>query len=244
MMRQSSGEIVVISLVKDMFIEGLMFREKYRHLYIYSTIVPDEIKMQMSRERYIEYLDSFLIVLPEDYASQSVMWEDFYTYYGDLYESMIDINNNIKCIKKLYSHIQQNIDTLGIANVLDYGCGSGLAININTNYNLIGYEPNERMRRQAIEKGMIVLDYQQLHALSNDCIDAVFSSYVFHMGIKDNDIEILSRIIRRNGIIVANFYKNINCLVVNEAFVQKGFNVKKIIGFDERFGCAYEYRKM
>lgn len=244
MMHQFSGEMTVISLVNDMFTKGLVLREKYRHIYIYSTIVPDEIKMQIGKEHCIEYLDSFLIVLPEDYASQSVIWEDFYTYYGDIYERMVDINNNIRCIKTLYSYIQQNICMTATTNVLDYGCGSGLSININANCNLIGYEPNEKMRKQAVEKGMIVLDSQQLYLLPNDYIDAVFSSYVFHMGIKDSDIEMINRIIRRDGIIVANYYKNINSIVVNDAFIQNGFSVKKIIGFDERFGCVYEYRKM
>ena len=244
MMHQFSSEMTVISLVNDMFTKGLVFREKYRHIYIYSTIVPDEIKMQIGKEYCIEYLDSFLIVLPKDYASQSVIWEDFYTYYGDLYEGMVDVKNNIKCIKTLYSYIQQNVSMTGITNVLDYGCGSGLSININAGCNLIGYEPNEKMRRQAVEKGMKVLDSQQLYSLSNDYIDAIFSSYVFHMGIKDSDIEMLSRIIRRDGIIVANYYKNINSFVVNDAFIQNGFSVKKIIGLDERFGCVYEYRKM
>ncbi|MBO4999012.1 MAG: class I SAM-dependent methyltransferase [Lachnospira sp.] len=243
MMHQFRKKMIVISIINHILIEDLVFLEKYRHIYIYSTIVPNKIKMQIGRRHFIEYLDSFLIVLPEDYASQSVIWEDFYTYYGDLYENMIDINNNITCIKKLYSYIQQNISMTSMTKILDYGCGSGLSINIKSNCNMIGYEPNDKMRRQAVEKGMVVLDSEQLYSLSNDYIDAVFSSHVFHMGIKDNDIKILNKIIRHDGIIVANFYKNINCLVVNNAFIRNGFCVKKIIGFDERFGSVYEYRK-
>lgn len=243
MMHQFSRGMIVITLKNDMLTEGLLLKEKFRHIYIYSTKVPDMIKNQIGEVNYIEYLDRFLIVLPEDYALQSLIWEEFYSYYGDLYESMIDVHNNIECIKKLYSYIRQNIEVTNETKILDYGCGSGLAININANCNLIGYEPNRKMRKQAIDKGMEVLDRQKLFKLSNDYIDAVFSSYVFHMGINDSDIEILSRIIRRNGIIVANFYKNINHLRVKEAFIKSGFRVKQIIGFDERFGCVYEYRK-
>lgn len=244
MMHQSSGEMTVISLVNDLFIKDLVFREKYRHIYIYSTIAPNAIKMQIGKEHCIEYLDCFLIVLPEDYVLQSVIWEDFYTYYGDVYEGMVDVNNNIRCIKTLYSYIQKKICMTDRTNILDYGCGSGLAMNINIDCNLIGYEPNEKMRRQAINKGMKVLDSKQLYLLSNDYIDAVFSSYVFHMGIKGSDIELLRRIVRCDGIIVANYYKNINCNVVNDAFIHNGFTVKKINGFEERFGGVYEYRKL
>lgn len=243
MMHQFSDETMVISIVKDMFAGDLIFKKKYRNIYIYSTTYPDKIKKQIGRENYIEYLDCFLIVLPEKYELQSVIWEDFYLYYGDFYESMIDINNNINCIRSLSFYIQENIDMTYITNVLDYGCGSGLSVNIEVNYNLIGYEPNEKMRRQAVEKGMQVLDLQQFYSLPASYVDAVFSSYVFHMGIKEYDIEMLSRIIRKNGIIVANFYKGVNCLFVNDAFEKKGFNVKKVIGLDERFGCVYEYRK-
>lgn len=243
MMHQYNHPMIVITIVNNLNIEGLVFKKKFRNIYIYNTSIPNEIKMQIGSEHYIEYLDAFLIVLPQDYALQSVLWEDFYSYYGDSYESMIDIKNNLNCINKLYSYIQQNIVITSTTNILDFGCGSGLSKYINVSCRLLGYEPNEKMRRQAIEKGMTVLDCKQLYSLANDYIDAVFSSYVFHMGIKDSDIEILNRIIRRDGIIVVNFYKDINCLWVNNIFIQKGFDIKKIAGFDERFGCVYEYRK-
>lgn len=243
MMHQFSSEMIVITIVNDIIIEGLVFIKKYKHIYIYSTIFPNKIKTQIGRKHYIEYLDYFLIVLPDNYALQSIIWEDFYTYYGDFYENMVDINNNLKCIRNLYSYIKQTVNVTNVTNILDYGCGSGLSININATCNLIGYEPNEKMRKQAVAKGMKILDSQQLCSLPNDYIDAIFSSYVFHMGIKYSDIEILHRIIRRDGIIVANFYKDINYSYVNDFFIQKGFCVKKILGLDERFGCIYEYQK-
>ena len=237
MMHQFKREKIVISLVNDMHIEGLMLKKRYKHIYIFSTVVPNEIEKKIGKEYCVEYLDFFLIILPQNYDLQSILWEDFYTYYGDVYEKLVDINNNIRCIKALYSYIKKS-------NILDYGCGSGFSISLNKNCNLIGYEPNEKMRRQAVQRGMKVVNRHQLSLLTSGYIDAVFSSYVFHMGIKTNDIEVLHKIIRRDGIIVANYYKNINSDIVNDIFMHNGFNVKKIVGFEERFGCVYEYRKL
>lgn len=243
MMHQFNNGKIVISITGDLHFEGLVFKEKFRNIYIYDISTFDMVIMQIGRENCIQYLDDFLIILPTDYALQSVLWEDFYICFGDYYESMIDVRNNIKCIDTLYSYLQKKIVISSSTKILDYGCGTGLSIGMNVDCNLLGYEPNKKMREQAVEKGMQVLDYQHLYSLSDACIDAIFSSYVFHMGIKECDIEVLSRIIRCEGVIVANFYKNINCLRVNDFFVRHGFFVNKVNELDERFGCVYEYRK-
>ena len=243
MMHRSSGGRTVITIMNNMLVEGLVFRKKYRHIYLYETFEIDKIKTLIGLDNCIEYLDCFLVILPEDYALQSLLWADFYAYCGDRYEKMIDVQNNLNCIMNLYAYIQKNVNIKAATVILDYGCGSGLSININASCRLIGYEPNEKMRRQAVKKGMEVLDRKGINMLPDECVAAVFSSYVFHMGIKESDIKTLSRIIRREGVIVANFYKGINCIWVNNAFAEKGFDVKKIIGLDERFGCIYEYRK-
>lgn len=243
MMRQSDSEVEVISLNNNLLIDDLVFKRKYRHIYIYSTAVPNKIKMRVGKEHYIEYLDAYLIILPSNYTLQAIIWNDFYTYYGDIYESIIDVNNNIKCIAELYSYIQCEIHVRKTTNILDYGCGSGLSTEIISNCNLMGYEPNEKMRRQAADKGLEVFNTQQLKILPEGYIDAVFSSYVFHMGISDENIEMLSRIVHKDGIIVANYYKDINRNVVNDIFLQKGFEIRKVTGIDKRFGSVYEYQK-
>ena len=236
-------EMIVISLNSDLSSEELILKEIYKHLFIYSTTNLKAVKKQINIEHYVEYLDSFLFVLPEDYSSQSIIWEDFYSRYADSFESITDIGHNILCIKKIYALIQKRMNISSRTKVLDFGCGSGLAIHLNAECDLIGYEPNEKMRKQARAKGMKVLDANQICMLPDNSIDAVFSSYVFHMGIKEHDIELLRRIIRQDGMIVANFYKNMNCLVVNDIFACMGFSVTKINEFDERFGSVYEYRK-
>lgn len=243
MMHQFSREITVVSMNNEFLAENLVFKERFRNISIYSTNDLGKIKKCIENQRCIQYLNNFLIVLPVKYELQSVLWNDFYSYYGDLYEDMIDVKNNVECIKELYSYIGRNVKIDCMTNILDYGCGSGLSVYIDTECQLIGYEPNEKMRRQAAKRGMDVIDYKQLCSMKCNCIDAIFSCYVFHMGINSKDIRLMKKIIRQEGLIIANFYKNINYKIVNAEFIKNGFEVKKILEFDERFGYIYEYRK-
>lgn len=243
MMPQFNKETVVISLDSNLSTEDLNLKTIYRHLFIYTTTDLNAAKMLNSGRRCVDYWDSFLIVLPEDYSLQQILWEDFYSCYGELFESMIDVEHNILCIKRLYAHIQKRIQVTEKTRILDFGCGSGLAVTLDAECELIGYEPNETMRVQAVKKGMKVLDARQIYLMPAHDIDAVFASYVFHMGLGDNDVEILSRIVRPHGIVVANFYKDMNCHIVNNIFRHKGFSVKKIMEADKGFGSIYEYYK-
>lgn len=240
---QFNKETAVISLDGNLSAENLILKTIYRHLFIYSTTDPNAVKMQNSGRHCVEYCNLFLIILPEDYGLQSILWEDFYLYYGNLFESIIDVEHNILCIKRLYTHIQKRIQVTEKTRILDFGCGSGLAVTLDAKCEVIGYEPNKTMRVQAVKKGMKVLDACQICGMPDHDIDAVFASYVFHMGLDDRDIEILSRIVRPNGIVVANFYKDMNCHIVNNIFRRKGFFVKKIMGSDKGFGSIYEYYK-
>lgn len=238
-----NGEAVVISLDSYLSAENLILKTKYRHLFVYNTTDLNAVKMQNCGQYCVEYWGLFLIILPEDYSLQSLLWKDFYSCYGDLFESMIDVEHNVLCIKRLYEHIQKRIRVTEKTRILDFGCGSGLALNLDAECELIGYEPNEKMRVQAVKKGMKVLDAHQIYLVPDYDVDAVFASYVFHMGLDDSDVEILSRIVRPGGIVVANFYKDMNCRIVNNIFRRKGFFVKKIMEHDKGFGSIYEYYK-
>lgn len=243
MMHQFKNDKILISIVNDLYFEGLVFREKFRHIYIYNISILGIENLRKRSVNCIEYLDCFIIVLPVKYALQPVMWNDFYTYFGENYEKLIDVHLNIRCIDTLYAYLCEKVDVSNSTVILDYGCGTGLSIAKSDNCILLGYEPNGKMRGQAVRRGMRVLDYQQLYLLPDFSIDAMFSSFVFHMGITGNDIQLLRRIIRREGVIVANFYKNINCSLVNDLFAQYGFCVNEVDGFDERLGNVYEYKR-
>lgn len=242
MMHQFNEGKVVISTEKLVGIEGINFIKKYKHIYIYNTFSSKKIIAQIGEERCVKYLDDFIIVLPENYLRQWRIWDDFYSYYGNDYEKMIDVDCNIKCIKFLYSHIKSNLAGKKSIFVLDYGCGSGLAYFIDKK--LIGYEPNEKMRMQAIRKGMQVLNYSQLCSLPNKSVDGIFASFVFHMGLQEREILILKRILREDGVIVANYYKNMNSLMLNKLFMKNGFSFKRLNGLEEMDGSVYEYRKL
>ena len=143
----------------------------------------------------------------------------------------------------LYNHLKNSCKIISSANLLDFGCGTGLSGEIGWECNLVCYEPIENMRKQALEKGLKVLDYLEFCALPNNYFDYVISSYVFHMGINEKHIDLLANKVKTGGIVIANFYKGINSEYITKLFIENGFCAKELKGCEKRFGYIYEYRK-
>ncbi len=243
MMHQFNKKFLLISVEDCTQYTELKLIEKFGGIYIYFLDRHKNIETILNGKKYIQYLNKFLIIIPEDYEMQASLWRDFYTYYGNMYEELIDIKMNLHCIDTLYNHIKDNYAVSPSTSILDYGCGSGLSSRIILDCKLIGYEPNDIMRMQSTRKGLETLNYQQFCSLPNRCFDYVISSYVFHMGLKERDIDLLISKVKNNGVIVANFYKDINRNYVSELYNRKGFSVNEVKGCCEGFGCVYEYRK-
>ena len=197
--------------------------------YIYLLKDNDFLNYQivlMNDEIIINYLDNFIIILPSNYNLQSKIWENFYNIFGDFYESLINVENNLSCINKMLSYIKGN-HTLKDKIILDYGCGSGLSAKLNHDCLLLGYDRIDKMRIRAKENGLNVIDKMILNNLPENYFDAVFSCYVFHMGISMESIELVSKKMKNNAIWIANYYKNINVDHVSSIFKYLNFDVKK-----------------
>ena len=127
--------------------------------------------------------------------------------------------------------------------ILDFGCGSGFSLLVRSSHDIIGYEPVEIMKCQAQKKGLTVFDKDNLRLIPNNYFDAVFSSYVLHMGIQKQDIKQIIPKLKKDAIWVANFYKGINEYYVNNLFIKLGFDINSIIENSERYGHMYEYSR-
>lgn len=222
---------------------GVDLLEKYHELRIYKINEKNNLKRILESENVIDYLDRFIIVLPIRYNMQRILWTAFYHRFGENYQTLIDETINLRCIQFMLEYVNKKLELSMSSKILDYGCGNGISIRSECAGEIIGYEPVEVMRHQAEENGMQVLGKGGIKNIPDNYFDAVFSSYVFHMAINEEDIKQIISKVKENAIIVANFYKGINQEYVNSIFIKCGFDITRISTEEERYGFMYEYRR-
>lgn len=187
------------------------------------------------------YLDKFILVLPDDVYQRRMIWEYIYKIYSKDYEKMIDQKHNLQCIQYMLNILQREKYN-GALNILDFGCGTGLSINAEFSGQIYGYDINESMRKIACEKGMKVLTEEDFWNLPAECFQGVLASYTLHMAVSGSELNKIVSILINNGLLVANFYKGIDCDRVTEKLV--GMNMVIEEKEENRgFGQIYVYRK-
>lgn len=238
----NSGNSYIISQKQIPQSRNTRFLVRYQSLYIYIT--KESLWDQSCYDgTMIHYMDCFWLVLPTDYFQQAVLWRDFYQCFGAYYEDLIDDNCNIECIRMLVSHINIQIGPNQSKKILDFGCGSGLSTKVTAQGSIVGYEPVEEMRKQARQRGLEMLTREEIKNMPDPVFDAVFSSYVFHMAVLDEDIEMVLGRMKKGSVWVANFYKDINLEHINAVFRRYGCKLRRLEIQEERYGAVYEYQK-
>lgn len=233
--------LISLDLLEDNI--QLRFIEKFNYINIYVVKGAGIDCICRDKNDVINYLDRFILLMPENVEEKRKIWLDFYNYFAEDYEELIDKENNLKCIKTMMNYIENKL-SLKEYCCLDYGCGTGLSFTVKTRGRIVGYEPVATMRLMAQKRGMQVYTQDGFIDIPDNSIDAVFSCYVFHMEIEEQDIVFLFPKLKENALWIVNFYKGINEEYVNNLFVKNGFYVNKLEGIEEgRFGNVYEYRR-
>ena len=99
------------------------------------------------------------------------------------------------------------------------------------------------MLAEATEQGLKVLDKEGFNNIQSCSLDGGFACYVFHMAISENDIINLARIVKSQGILVANYYKDLGMERVTSLLQKLGFEGQRVNTGERRFGSVYVYRK-
>lgn len=244
---QSNRKYQRLVSMRDLgYINCAKFIFKKSELYIYlleNHFCIEEIKRVLCGESILYYLDCFVVLLPDDYQKQNLLWKNFYSVFAREYEQLVDVSNNLMCIERMITYINNVIHADHSSVILDYGCGIGLSALISFSGKIVGYDLVYSMRMQASKRGLQVVDDNELSALPDCFFDAVFSSYVFHMAVSESSIKKVLSKMKPGAIWVANYYKGINESVTNDFFLKNGFLIKKLENMQERFGNIYEYSK-
>lgn len=205
--------------------------------------IKDENLLFYLYPKCITYLDRFVILVPSVYEWQSIFWNEFYRVFGEQYKFLIDRSVNKQCIGILLDTIEKRISIDANSILLDFGCGNGTSLEMNKPYSIYGYDSVEIMRKQASAKGMLTFSKESLSSIPDNCFDAIFSCFVFHMGITEKDIVPFLTKIKKRSLWVANFYKGINIEKVNPIFEQLDFQVIKIDNVPRIIGSVFAYER-
>jgi len=227
----NEGELVDAGVIAEMGHLG--------KLYKYQLINEKKIKLI---SKIIHYLDKFWIIIPNDLELERLLWEEFYAFFGNEYEQLIDINHNINCLEYLIDLLEKGNLLNSESEILDFGCGTGLSTKIQTPYHMFGYDINQIVCEQAQKKGMQTLSEAEFQMIPAGSFDGCIASYVLHMAISREVIIKIKDILKPGGILVANYYKNIGAKRVNSILIEEGV-YPQLVGEKTRYGSVYVYRK-
>lgn len=194
------------------------------------------------------YLDKFhLLTRTDDTESRQKVIDTFFGLIAREYESLIDVQRNIDNIRTLLQFIKELADLPEGSTIVDYGCGTGLSIQLALEFNitLIGVDSCPTMRQIARSRGMITLSIGELARKPNNSLNGAIASYVFHLLSQPHGLRLLWSRLKPKGVIVANFHKNQGIEMVNSYIEELKGSVqllKSPNGF-ERHGTYIAYLK-
>lgn len=192
----------------------------------------------------IHYLDYYWLLIPELYDLQGIFWKELYEYLSPNYEKRTNPAANLSCLCLFRGIIESLSGVAKDCTLLDFGCGTGISKDVFSQNHIVGYDINAEMLQKARSRNIVVLDAESFFAQPVNVFDGCIACYVFHMGIRYDVLQNLSRTIKPTGFIVANYYKHLGEEQVSNYLRTVGFSNQTAVIKEGRFGSIYVYRKV
>jgi SAM-dependent methyltransferase len=194
----------------------------------------------------LKLLDRFVFLLGDE-GAQSGVFEDFFDYIAPDYERLIDTDSNVDNVRQLLACLSSVIGDLHGKVVVDFGCGTGLAVPIIRSFgaSVIAVDQSSRMRELAAAAvGMNVLRVSELNSIRLKA-DGIIASYVLHLLWDDSVLETLWAVLKPGGALVANFHKKIGVDRANRFFSRPGTTLARCSAQfgDQSHGPVFAYVK-
>jgi 2-polyprenyl-3-methyl-5-hydroxy-6-metoxy-1,4-benzoquinol methylase len=157
------------------------------------------------------YFDRYYLLLPKNVTKRQETIDSFFSFIANKYESLIDVERNIENINILLDILNNYISPIANKSILDFGCGTGLSSRLMSkwNINIIGVDSCAIMRKISKSNGLNVISINDLAAQSENIYDGAFASYVLHLSPSFDSLDILWSHLKKNGVFVANFHKDV-----------------------------------
>lgn len=173
-------------------------------------------------------LDRFYLCVPTfDEGKRQALIDNFFELIGESYDSLVDVKRNVSNIRNLIYILQDVVGPLNGREIIDYGCGSGLSLEIASEFNvaIIGYDRCHMMRQRAASRGMRVWGPGELAQRPEGSVLGAFASYVFHLLPHTGGLELLWSRLNSRGALVANFHKGLGIELVNDCMRSRGARI-------------------
>lgn len=222
---------------------GLIVFVKKRHeLYLYELACSKEQLLSVFPSA-IHYLDYFYLIIPTDLDQQHKFWKNLYSIIGPNYEKYIQSSQNMDCLRYFRRILEDYGIIKGNHRILDFGCGPGLTKDVFTENDIIGYDYNSVIAKLAKRRGMTVINEREFYSIKPESLDGCIACFVFHMAISREELSQIIHSIKRNGYVIANFYKGIGLERINDFFKQNQFHLLDVTDAERGFGRVIYYSK-
>jgi len=206
---------------------------------------PVELSLRDQNASVLRLLDRFLLVCGDGQDQLARLYTGFFSEIAERYESVIHPRQNVENIRSLLRIARA---APGQDLVLDYGCGTGLAIRAGAALSIgpdqfVGVDACPVMRRQAKLAGMRVLSPGQLRRCTRLTCAAVIASYVFHLPTAATGIEYAWQRLRPHGLLVGNCHKGQGVAEIVAAVKGLGGKRVGVPQEDDRHGVYVGFRK-
>jgi SAM-dependent methyltransferase len=194
-------------------------------IYRFSGRIPESLHREMMDAGLSEtrLMDCAYFIQQRNRLIQQALYIEFFDYIGDDYESLIDVNRNSGNISVLLDLLRQRIGNLAGKILLDFGCGTGLAITQlqAAKARFIGVDQSPHMLDIARCRGMEAIDVAALNSWGSR-FDGAIASYVLHLVSDEAVIKAVASSLKSGATLVGNFHKGANVEWVDRMFNQFG----------------------
>ena len=196
------------------------FRQRYKSIEIIQfdseKDFADFKDLYIRKIEHFKVFDKFFIVFNGTLKSRPETFNHFFDFIANDYDNIVDKNSNLNNTERLIKLVTNNMNSAKEPLILDFGSGTGVSSLVRHRlkeegifFRLISYDSSEEMSKISKRMGLDTLSYNALANLPDNSIDGIFSSFTFHYLTDLSIIELLWQKLKPNGILAANFHKNI-----------------------------------
>jgi SAM-dependent methyltransferase len=194
-------------------------------IYRFGGVLPSDVQEAIGNAGVVErrLLDTAHFLLSSDLKLQQAVYSEFFEHIAPEYESLIDLERNLRNIGNLLAILRESIGDLSGRRILDFGCGTGLAYDSlkRSNARFVGADQSQHMREIAKCRGMDTVGLDDMSGLQS-VFDGAIASYVFHLIADEAAIGVLVHSIKQGGVVVANHHKDVNIDWADRTFRRYG----------------------
>jgi len=164
--------------------------------------------LNIASQEYRRVMDRFYIPIVQDVSISSVLFDTI----ASMYEQFISLELNLEVTKSLIRAVMP-ASNIQPAEILDFGCGTGIAataiteLGLSGSVHLVGTDVSVAMTEICRRKGEDIVDFRGWQNCGKSCWDGAIASFVLHYGVPSSDLNKLGQQMKTGARFAANYFK-------------------------------------